>query len=80
MPDRERQIPEDFTHVWNLKQRKMNKQTNRSRSRPENTGNKWRVAREEGRRGGREWVKGSGRHRLPVLEEVMEIKGTAQGI
>ena len=39
------------------------------------------VARGEEGTGWVKWVKGSGRHRLPDMnEEVMGVKGTAQGI
>ena len=61
MSGRERQIPYDFTYIWNLKKKKKNKQKQTHRSE-----NKLMVARgEEGRR----WVKnmkGNKRVRLPV--------------
>lgn len=74
--DWKRQIPYDFTPMWNLK-KQMNKQR-KSRIRAINTENKLMVARGKGRGGWAKWMKGNGRNRLPVMEWIsMEIKGPA---
>ena len=60
---RKRQIPYDFTYIWNIKI----KQTKR-RNRPINTENKLMVARRQWMEGETAWVKESGTYRLPVTE------------
>ena len=65
-PDRKRQISY-LTYMWNLKHKWMNKET---KSRNKAIENKLMVAK--GRRVEKQpkWVKGNGRHRLPVMEWV----------